>query len=106
MDSSQGPATTFHGCGSASKRRSRAGGRLVLVRFDSLVDVWLDDCSVADSTNIGGRVLALDDPLDQPDARQPGRPQAGSLLLRSSAETRWRVTPKCSAICSIVRPSS
>lgn len=55
------------------KRRSRAGGRLVLVRFDSLVDVWLDDCSVADSTNIGGRVLALDDPLEQPDARQPGR---------------------------------
>lgn len=41
--------------------------------FDSLVDVWLDDCSVADSANIGGRVLALDDPLEQPDARQPGR---------------------------------
>lgn len=32
--------------------------------------------------------------------------QRAPLLLRSSVETRWRVTPKCSAICSIVRPSS
>jgi hypothetical protein len=35
-----------------------------------------------------------------------GAAQAASLVLRSNVETRWRVTPKCSAICSIVRPSS
>ena len=81
------------------------GGRLRLVRFDSLVDVWLDE---AQSLTAPISVVACWPSMIRSNSRALGsRPtQEASLLLRSSVETRWRVTPKCSAICSIVRPSS